>query len=77
MVSCEDILKQLSEYLDEETDPAYRAQIEEHLAHCQCCRLLVDSTRKVLVIVGDERTFEVPLGYDERLHARLAAALGI
>ncbi len=75
MVSCEDILKQLSEYLDEEMDPAYRTQIEDHLAHCQCCRLLLDSTRKVLIVVGDERTFEVPLGYSDRVHARLAAAL--
>ena len=76
MVSCEDILKQLSEYIDDDLDPAYRHEIEEHLAHCQCCRLLLDSTRKVLLVVGDQRTFELPLGYAERLHARLAATLG-
>ncbi len=75
MVSCEEILKELSEYIDDDLDPAYRQEIEEHLAHCQCCRLLLDSTRKVLIVVGDQRTFEVPLGYSDRLHARLAAAL--
>jgi hypothetical protein len=30
-----------------------------------------DSTRKMLVITGDERVFEVPTGFSERLHGFL------
>jgi hypothetical protein len=32
---------------------------------------LLDSVRKVLVISGDEQTFELPIGYEERLHSFL------
>jgi hypothetical protein len=29
----------------------------------------MDSVRKVIVIVGDEQTFELPIGFEQRLHA--------
>jgi hypothetical protein len=34
---------------------------------------VLDSTRNILVLIGDERTFEVPVGFAERLHHRLQA----
>jgi hypothetical protein len=36
----------------------------------------LDSTRNVLVLMADDRTFELPVGYSERLHARLTKELG-
>lgn len=71
MVSCENVLEQLSNFIDEEIDPTLRAEIEAHLRMCRRCSVLHDSLRKVLVIVADERTFEIPAGYSERLHAFL------
>jgi hypothetical protein len=50
--------------------------IENHLAHCRHCAAVLDSTRNILVLVADERTFEIPVGYSERLHARLQQELG-
>jgi hypothetical protein len=38
--------------------------------------LVLAITRKTLPIVGDERVFEIPLGYSERLHQFLAKKLG-
>jgi hypothetical protein len=35
------------------------------------CSAVYDSTRKMLVITGDERVFEVPTGFSERLHGFL------
>jgi hypothetical protein len=32
---------------------------------------VLDSTRNVVVLVADERVFELPAGFSERLHARL------
>lgn len=69
MVTCEQVLQELSNFIDRDVDPALRAEIEAHLAMCRRCSVLYDSLRKVLVIVADERTFEVPVGYSERLHA--------
>jgi len=75
MVSCKKVIAELSNFLDESVDPKLRAEIEAHLRRCVRCSTLLDSTRKVLIITGDERTFEVPLGYSERLHKDLEARL--
>jgi hypothetical protein len=37
----------------------------------QCCSVLPNSVRRVLVIAGDEQTFELPIGYEERLQSFL------
>lgn len=71
MVSCKKVIAELSNFLDESVNAGMKAEIEHHLAHCRRCSTLLDSTRKVLVISGDDRTFEVPLGYSERLHKSL------
>ncbi len=75
MVSCKKVVAELSNFLDQSVDPKLRAEIEDHLSHCRHCSTLLDSTRKVLVISGDERTFEVPVGFSERLHKDLAERL--
>ena len=75
MVSCKKVIAELSNLLDESVDPKLRAEIEAHLRRCVRCSTLLDSTRKVLIITGDERTFEVPIGYSDRLHHYLAAKL--
>jgi anti-sigma factor RsiW len=75
MVSCKKVIAELSSFLDESVDPKLRAEIEAHLRRCVRCSTLLDSTRKMLIITGDERTFEVPIGYSDRLHRYLAARL--
>jgi sigma54-dependent transcription regulator len=75
MVSCKKVIAELSNYLADAVDPKLRMEIEDHLRHCRRCSTLLDSTRKVLLISGDERTFEVPLGYSERLHRYLDGKL--
>ncbi len=75
MVSCKKVIAELSNYLGDSVDPKLRVEIEDHLRRCRRCSTLLDSTRKVLLISGDERTFEVPLGYSERLHRYLDAKL--
>ena len=52
-----------------------RQKIEKHLRGCRRCSAVYDSTRKMLGITGDERVFEIPAGYSERLHAFLDKAM--
>ena len=77
MVSCKKVMAELSNFLGDAVDRKLRAETERHLRHCRHCSTLLDSTRKVLVISGDDRTFEIPVGYGERLHrfldSRMAA----
>ena len=76
MVTCAEVVKELSNYIDDDIDPKLRAEIENHLRGCRRCSVLLDSTRKTLRFVGDDRVFEVPVGYSERLHNFLAKKLG-
>lgn len=76
MVTCEQVLRELSNFMDGDIDPGLRSAIEDHLRQCHRCSVLYDSTRKVLFVVGDERVFEIPGGYSERLHKFLAERMG-
>ncbi len=74
-VSCHEIWREISNYLDSDLDPRLRERMERHFAHCAHCAALVDSTHNVLVLIGDERAFVVPGDFSRRLYAKLAAYL--
>jgi len=63
--------REISNYLEGEVDPSLRAAMEEHLRGCKHCTAVLDGTRNVVQLYGDERMFEVPLGFSHRLHRRL------
>jgi hypothetical protein len=70
-LDCKHVWEHISEYIDARVDPKLRKEIELHLSHCEICSAILDSTRNILVLTGDNRTFELPVGYSERLHERL------
>jgi anti-sigma factor RsiW len=71
-LKCEHVWNYISDYIDGSVDAQLREEIEKHLEHCEICTAVLDSTRNILVLTADERTFELPVGFSERLHARLA-----
>lgn len=74
-VNCKHVWDCISEYLDGSVTLAQRTEIEAHLAVCEICSAVLDSTRNILILTGDDRTFELPMGYSERLHQRIAKEL--
>jgi len=75
VLNCKHVWRQISDYIDGTVALELREAVEQHLAHCRHCAAVLDSTRNILVLVADERTFELPVGYSERLHARLQQEL--
>ncbi|MGC2107997.1 MAG: zf-HC2 domain-containing protein [Candidatus Korobacteraceae bacterium] len=71
VLNCKHVWAEISSYIEGDVSPEMRADIEEHLAHCRHCAAVLDSTRNILILIADERTFELPVGYSDRLHARL------
>jgi hypothetical protein len=71
-LDCKHVWEHISEYIDDTVDAKLREDIERHLEHCEICSAILDSTRNILVLTADDRTFELPVGYSERLHERLA-----
>ena len=74
-LECKNVWEHISEYLDQQLDPKLLMDIEKHLENCEICSAILDSTRNILVLTADNRTFEIPVGYSERLHARLEKAI--
>jgi len=74
-LDCKHVWEHISEYIDDTVEPSVREDIERHLEHCEICSAILDSTRNILVLTADERTFELPVGYSGRLHERLAKEL--
>jgi putative zinc finger protein len=71
VVNCETVWREISNYLDGEVDPTLRAAVEEHVRRCKRCTVVLEGTRNVVQLYGDERMLEVPLGFGHRLHRRL------
>jgi anti-sigma factor RsiW len=70
-IDCKHVWQYISAYIDDEVKAELRESIERHLETCEICSAVLDSTRNVIVLVADDRVFELPVGYSERLHARL------
>ena len=70
-ISCVEVWRELSNYIDNAVDPELRARMEGHFKGCEHCTAILDGTRNVVRLVGDGRTFDLPAGFSERLKKRL------
>jgi len=76
-IDCKHVWEHLSAYIDGEVDAQLRAEIDRHLETCEICSAVLDSTRNVVILVADDRVFELPAGYSQRLHARIDEEIGL
>jgi putative zinc finger protein len=72
VVNCEHVWREISNYLDDELDAATRAAMEAHFKECKHCTAVLDGTRNIVELYGDDRVFELPAGFSGRLQRRLA-----
>ena len=71
-MNCEQVWHEISNYVDGEVDAGLRAAMDEHFRTCKRCTSVLEGTRNVLRLYGDERMMEVPAGFGRRLERRLA-----
>ena len=74
-LECKHVWQYISDYIDGSVPPEQRADIENHLAHCEICSAILDSVHNILILTADDRVFALPLGYSDRLHDRIALEL--
>jgi hypothetical protein len=75
VVGCEEVWREISNYVEGEVGPALRAAMDAHLAGCSKCKAVLDGTRNVIGLYGDERMYPLPLGFSSRLRGKLEANL--
>jgi len=72
VVNCEQVWREISNYLEGDVDAALRTAINTHFESCARCRSVLEGTRNVIALYGDERMLEVPVGFSSRLQRRLS-----
>jgi predicted anti-sigma-YlaC factor YlaD len=64
---CEELLNALNDYVDGETQSALCQALQEHLAECNPCRIVVDNIRQAISLYRVGQNVEPPVGFHERL----------
>jgi len=71
--NCANLLGSLSEYIDGALSPELCQEIEKHLAGCENCRVVLNTTRRTIDLVHfPENQQTVPADVRERLFKRLS-----
>ena len=60
MITCDEFMEELGNYLEGDVAFEVRRQLEHHLSHCQTCQVVYDSTLKTVKIVTDSGSFDLP-----------------
>lgn len=66
-MDCSKLLEELGDYLDREAREDLCRAIEEHLKSCHDCRLVVDKTKKTILLYQSDQTQPVPAAVTARL----------
>jgi anti-sigma factor (TIGR02949 family) len=70
-ISCLEVWKEISNYLDGEVDAEMCARMEAHFKACAHCKAVFDGTKNVVKLVGDGVEYPVPEGFSKRLYAKI------
>ena len=70
-MTCEEILIALNDYVDGQRDTAVCEALQEHLAQCNPCQLVVDSVRQTITLYKSGQPVELPAELHERLRGLL------
>jgi predicted anti-sigma-YlaC factor YlaD len=73
VITCDEFMSDLGNYLEGEAAAEVRRQIENHLAHCRTCQVIYDSTRKTVRLVTDSDSFALPDEAAKQIVARIMA----
>jgi len=74
-ISCSEVIRELSNYIDKDMTPHLREQIVAHLPGCSQCTAIYDGLRNTITLTGDGRSFDLPVGFSQRLRAKLTDQL--
>jgi hypothetical protein len=72
VVNCQQVWKEISNYIEGDVDAGLRLAMDEHFGICTRCKSVLEGTRNVVQLYSDERMIEVPIGFGRRLERRLA-----
>ena len=75
-ISCVEVWREISNYVDEATDPELHSRMEAHFKVCKHCSAVLDGTRNVVKLIAEGAEFEVPPNLGKRIYGKLDRQLG-
>jgi len=75
-VDCNEVLGQLSDYLDDDAREELCRAIKEHLARCHDCKVEVDTVRKTILLYQSDTKTEIPVRVSAELESVMAPEYG-
>jgi predicted anti-sigma-YlaC factor YlaD len=69
--NCKSLLGSLSDYVDGTAQEELCRELEQHLADCDNCRIVVDTLKKTVYLYQSNTETDLPLAVRERLFKRL------
>jgi predicted anti-sigma-YlaC factor YlaD len=73
-LSCQEVLDQLSDYLDEDARAELVQQVDVHLHECSHCQVEVDTLRRTIDIYRCDEKVALPVSLSEKLQHALDQA---
>lgn len=73
---CNEVIREISNYLDGELDPELRQALELHLEYCDDCRVVVSTTRKTIELYCGKEPMSLPADIQQEIDRALAEKLG-
>lgn len=71
-LTCQDLLASLSDYIDGALEDSLCQELERHLSECKNCRVVLDTTTKVVYLYRQDAQQEtLPQGVQDRLFSAL------
>ena len=70
-ITCDEVRRELVDYMDADLKPDLRAQIDSHLDNCDHCTAIYDGVRNIVELVGLSGAIELPAGFSRRLYKKL------
>lgn len=70
-LTCQEVLDQLSDYLDDQAHAELVGEVDHHLGACVHCRVEVDTLRRTIMFYRHEERIELP----DHLTARLGQVM--
>jgi Putative zinc-finger len=71
IISCREVWREISNYIDEIVDPALKERMEAHFLACNHCSAILDGTRNVVRLIADGVELEIPKDLGERLYKKI------
>jgi anti-sigma factor RsiW len=70
-ISCIEVWREVSNFVDGEVDAELRARMEAHFKGCGHCTAILDGMKNVVKLVGDGVEYEMPAGFSSRLQDKI------